>query len=139
MKNVRVKIISVLFIVNMNSSCDIPEGGMLEDQKEYIENKDQRSQDSIDLSKIGPLEITINDGSRDFLIKNQEDTIEFKAENLPLQNQTISIRNAHIRKIHQGWIIKPLNNSDTVKVYLGYKKDYYSKEKIIDSTLVEIK
>jgi len=113
--------------------------GKIISTKEYSENGYLRFQKPIDLNKIEPLKIVINDGSRDFLIKNQEDTIEFIAKNLPSGNQTISTKNAHLRKTYSGWIIKPLNNSNKVKVYLGYRKDYNSKEKIIDSAIIEIK
>lgn len=37
MKIFPVLIICVLFIFIMNSSCDVPQGGMYEDQKEYVE------------------------------------------------------------------------------------------------------
>ncbi len=31
--------ISFLFMCLMNTSCDVPQGGMYDDQKEYIENQ----------------------------------------------------------------------------------------------------
>lgn len=113
--------------------------GKIINTKEYSESGHLRFQNPIDLNKIGPLKIVIDHGSRDFLIKNQDDYVEFTAKNLPSGNQTISAFNAHLRKKHSGWIIKPLNNSNQVKVYLGYRKDYNSKEKIIDSAIIEIK
>jgi antitoxin component YwqK of YwqJK toxin-antitoxin module len=107
--------------------------------KEYSEKGTLIFQNPIDIKKIGPLKIIINDGERDYLIKNQEDKIEFKAENLPSGNQTISSYNATLRMTQNGWITTPSKRFNKVYFYLGYRKDYDSKEKIIDSAIVEIK
>ncbi|MBI1838556.1 MAG: hypothetical protein HYR91_14930 [Flavobacteriia bacterium] len=89
-----------------------------------------RFQNPIDLKDVGPLKIVIKDGSRNYLIKDQEDTIEFISKNLPSGNQTISTNNAYLtKKVGNRWIIKPNNKSNKLKVYLGYRKDYLSKEK----------
>lgn len=108
--------------------------------KEFSESGLLRFQNPIDLKDVGPLKIVIKGGSRNYLIKDQEDTIEFISKNLPSGNQTISTNNAYLtKKVGNGWIIKPNNKSNKVKVYLGYRKDYSSKEKIIDSAIIEIK
>jgi hypothetical protein len=39
MKNFSLLGMSFLFMGLMNTSCDVPQGGMYEDQKEYIENQ----------------------------------------------------------------------------------------------------
>lgn len=115
--------------------------GKIISKKEYSENGNLRFQEPIALNEIGPLEIQINNGARDYLIKNQEDTIEFKAKNLPFGNQTISATNASLRKSTSHWIIKPGNKSNKVKIYLGYRKNHNSKSKdiILDSAIIEIK
>jgi hypothetical protein len=107
--------------------------------KEYSEKGTLIFQNPIDIKKIGPLKIIINDGERDYLIKNQEDKIEFKAENLPSINQSISAYNAYLSMTQNGWIVTPKNKSNKVHFYLGFRQDRNNNWKIIDSAVIEIK
>jgi antitoxin component YwqK of YwqJK toxin-antitoxin module len=94
----------------------------------------------LNTDKVGKLWYTINDGKRDHLIKNKEDTIEFFADNLPASNLIISTYGAILSKSGKGYIIKSARRYDKVKVYVEYYTDCnLSKRVFLDSLFITVK
>ena len=95
----------------------------------------------IETKDVGAIKVIIANNNRNYFIKNTEDTVRMFAENLPLTNKVITVRNAKIRGIgFDKYIITPFNKAKSVKIIFQLKKDRNVDTLIpIDSTAIEIK
>ncbi len=108
-------------------------------RKEYLPNGDLRFQCPFDITNVGKLQYKINDGKRDYLIRTQEDTIEFFAKNLPSSNQVISAYGGTLSKKGKGWIVKSSSKSK-VRIYMECTSDCKRLNRVfLDSIIIPVK
>ncbi len=127
--------------------------GLLAKETEYLDNKIIKEkeyhtdgtltyQNPIDVKDIGKIHVIIANNTRQAFRKNQADTVMLFADNLPLTNKGISVRNAKIVQYDKDeYILTPLNNSKYVTIIFLLKKgnDIGNQNfEPIDSTYIEI-
>ena len=126
--------------------------GVLAKETEYLNDKIVKEKEfnvdgtflyqyPVTVKDIGAIHVIIGDNSRNYLRKNIADTVKIFADNLPLTNKIISVKNAKLKGIGiDKYILTPLDKSNSVKIIFQLKKHKDDKTyEPIDSTTIEIK
>lgn len=87
-------------------------------RREYLPDGSLKFECPLDITKVGKLQYTIDDGKRDYLLRNQENPIKFFADNLPSGNQMIATYGAIFYITEKGWVIKPSSTQNKIRVHL---------------------
>lgn len=132
-------------------SKEYHENGKISTETEYVNGKEigrkayspdgsLRFKCPLNTDKVGKLRYIINDGKRDYLLKDKEDYIKFFADNLPTNNMVIASYGAILAKKGEGYIIKSATRNGKVKVYVEYNSNCnLSKRVFLDSLFIPVK
>jgi hypothetical protein len=128
------------------------ENGQIAKEIEYLDDKIIKEkeynidgaflyQNPIDIKDIGAIKVIIGNNSRNYFLKNTTDTVKMYADNLPLTNKIISVKNAKFKPIGKdNYVLTPLDKSNSVKIIFQLKKHKDDETYFpIDSTTIEIK
>jgi antitoxin component YwqK of YwqJK toxin-antitoxin module len=115
--------------------------GKITEEKDYNVDCTFIYQNPIDIKDVGEIKVIIGNNSRNYFRKNTADTVKMFADNLPLTNKIISVKNAKLKAIgNDNYILTPLDGTNSVKIIFQLKK--HKDDEIyfpIDSTTIEIK